>query len=147
MKELEKKLRHARPKLRQVSPLSYWICVGFIAINFVIGLGLILLFDERDLRTPLLIVNGLFTFKFWGLTFIGLGIGFWYALASNRWKFLKALLFIAVIVKGAWLVMLIHRTFLNPSTIIWSSVWAFFTYIQSVVYIFLPIAEDIGRHE
>lgn len=139
MKSIEKQIQHARPKLRVVSPISHWIVMIMAFFNIILGISLWFLVDESRVSASLLIVNDLFTFKFWGVVFILIGIVKLYALLTNNWNLARKSLFLGVSVKAAWMVALIIRILISPGTILVSLLWATIALLQIGGYIwFLP---------
>jgi len=136
MSHIEKQLQAARPNLKVVSPLSHWIILVMGVFNIVFGLSLMLAFDADRLSAPLLIVNDLFTFKFWGVLFIALGILKLYSLKTNNWKLSRQTLIMGVSVKAAWAVALTIRSFVSPGTLILNLLWVTIALIQMGCYIF-----------
>lgn len=134
MKDVRKSIQHARPKLRLVSPLAYWII--FILGFFNIALGGSFLFTLDRFTNSLLIVNDVFTFQMWGLVFIGLGILKLYSLWANKWSLARTTLLIGVTVKAAWAIALIVRLFVSPATLFAAFIWISLALIQTVTYIF-----------
>lgn len=119
--------------------MTYHICQGFAATNITLGLGFIFLMDPNRLSAPLLLVNDIFTFEIWGLTFIVLATYMTYGLVTNNWSYLKRSMLIGLSIKITWLTTLIIRVTESPSTILLVAIWMFFAYIQAVTYVyFLP---------
>lgn len=139
------KLQSARPPLKLIAPLTYHICLGFVWVNIILGLGLFFLLDSSRLSSPLLLINNVLTFDVWGALFIGLAAFITYGLIKNNWELIKVSMLMGLTVKITWLTMLIIRVFENPSTILLVSIWLFFAYIQAITYIyFLPTQK--GEH-
>lgn len=136
---LRQELRDARPKLKAVSPLSYWIILVMGWFNIFLGSSFILAIDEAKFTASLLIVNDLLTFKFWGAVFIVIGILKLLSLKTNNWAFARNTLFIGVSVKAAWMVALVIRTFISPGTVFVSLLWVTIALLQIGAYIwFMP---------
>lgn len=141
MTDLQKQLRQARPKLKVVSPLAYWIMLSLATFNVVFGSVLFLALDQNRLSAPLLIVNEVFTYQFWGLIFIGLGLLKFFSLWANNWNLARNTLLMGVTVKITWAVALAIRTFVSPGTFLVNLVWITLALIQMGTYIwFLPPA-------
>lgn len=137
--KLEKQIRHARPKLRAVSPLPYWIILVMGFFNIALGLTFLFGLDVSRLTASLLIVNEMLTFQFWGVVFILLGLIKIYALAFNRWTLARNSLFIGVSIKAAWMVALTLRTIISPGTFLLNLLWITIALIQMGAYIwFMP---------
>lgn len=145
MSDIEKQIQHARPSLRLVSPLAYWdvLIMGFF--NILLGISFLFGIDANRVSAPLLIVNDLFTYDFWGLVFLTLGFVKLFALMSNDWKLARSTLFFGVSIKAAWMVALIIRSFVSPGTVFFAVVWATIALLQMGAYIwFMPPAS--GEH-
>lgn len=138
-KQKRQELLRARPRLKMVSPLAYWTVIVMAIFNFLLGTSLMLLVDEGRLSAPLIIVNDLFTYKFWGVVFIVIGMMKVYSLATNRWELARASLITGVAVKAAWSVALIVRVLVSPGTFFLTLLWLTVALLQMGAYIwFLP---------
>lgn len=138
-KSLKDQLRAARPRLRSVSPLAYWTVMVMAVFNFFLGASLLFLVDEDRLSAPLIIVNDLFTYKFWGVVFIAIGVMKVYALLSNRWELARKSLITGVAVKAMWAVALVVRVLTSPGTFFLTLLWLTVAALQMGAYIwFLP---------
>ena len=138
-KTLKQQLHKARPKLRTVSPMAYWTVMVMAIFNLLLGASLSLLVDEGRLSAPLIIVNDVFTYKFWGVVFIAIGIMKIYALLSNRWELARTSLIVGVAVKAMWAVALIVRVLVSPGTFFLTLLWVTVALLQMGAYIwFLP---------
>lgn len=136
---LKEQIRQARPSLRMVSPLAHWTVMTMAVFNLLLGASLLTLVDQTGLSAPLIIVNDLFTYKFWGIIFILIGFLKIYALVSNRWELARTSLFVGVSVKAAWAVALIIRVLVSPGTFFLTLLWVTVAALQMGAYIwFLP---------
>ena len=136
---LKEQIRQARPSLRMVSPLAHWTVMTMAVFNLLLGASLLTLVDQTRLSAPLIIVNDLFTYKFWGIIFILIGFLKIYALVSNRWELARTSLFVGVSVKAAWAVALIIRVLVSPGTFFLTLLWVTVAALQMGAYIwFLP---------
>lgn len=139
MSNLKHQLRKARPSLKMVSPLAHWTVMIMAVFNILLGASLLLLIDQNRLSAPLIIVNSLFTYKFWGIVFITIGVMKIYALLSNRWGLARLTLMLGVSVKAAWAVALIIRILVSPGTFFITLLWCTIALLQMGAYIwFLP---------
>lgn len=129
-------LAKARPTLRMVSPQSHWFV--FIMGVFNVALGLTLLFglDKSRLSAPLIVVNEVFSYTFWAVVFITIGVVKLYALATNNWWLSRKTLLLGVSVKAMWAVALIFRIFISPGTVFLTLMWLTIAALQMVCYIF-----------
>ena len=136
---LKTQLHIARPNLRTVSPMAYWTVLVMAFFNFVLGASLYLLFDAPRLSAPLIIVNDILTYKFWGIVFVAIGIMKIYSLLTNRWELARTSLIVGVAVKAAWSVALIVRVLVSPGTFFLTLLWVTVALLQMGAYIwFLP---------
>jgi len=138
-KDIKHEIREARPKLRDVSPLAYWDVLVMGWFNIVLGATFIFGIDETRFAASLLIVNELFTFDFWGVIFILIGLLKLYSLRINNWKLSRSTLFLGVSVKAAWMIALTIRTFISPGTLFLNILWITIALLQIGAYIwFMP---------
>lgn len=137
--KLKKQLREARPTLRTVSPLSHWIVVILGFFNLIIGAILYFAVDQKRLSAPLLIVNDILTFKFWGVLFFTLGVLKLYSLWVNDWSLSRKTLLFGVSIKAAWAVALTIRSVITPGTLTLNLLWVTIAALQMATYIwFMP---------
>lgn len=129
-------LKNARPGLRLVSPQTYWITQVYGGFNITLGLSFLLAIDQQRVTASLLIVNNIFTYKFWGIVFILLGILQIYSLFSNRWGLTRKTLLAGVAVKSAWMLALVFRAAVSPGTVLVATIWLALALIQVVTVIF-----------
>jgi hypothetical protein len=104
--------------------------------NIILGASFLFGVDQARFTTPLLIVNDIFTFKVWGLLFIGLGILKLYSLLANKWELARQSLIVGVLVKATWAVALTIRSLVSPGTLFVNFIWIALALIQMVTYIF-----------
>jgi len=140
-KELKAALRIARPNLKTVSPLTYWVMLVMSMFNLLFGASLFIAFDTYRLSPPLLIVNDFFNFKFWGIVFMAIGIMKIYSLWKNDWDLSRHSLMVGVAVKAMWAVALVIRALTSPGTLLVALLWISLAAIQMGTYIwFMPPA-------
>lgn len=140
---LEHQIKAARPRLKTVSPLAHWIVIALAAFNIVFGLSLFTAFDANRYSAPLLIVNNIFTYQFWGLVFMGLGVLKIYSVYTNNWTLARNSLIGGVSVKAAWAIALTVRSFVSPGTLLVNFMWITLALIQMGTYIyFMPPAVE-----
>lgn len=136
---LHKELREARPRLKFVSPLAHAVIMIFGIFNVFLGISLILALDQSRISSPLIIVNDVFNYRFWGVIFICLGSFKLMSLKLNRWDLSRYSLLIGVAVKAAWALALIVRALTSPGTWLITLMWLALAAIQIVTYIyFMP---------
>lgn len=141
-------LAKARPRLRFVSPLSFWIVVIYATLNLLIGLDFFLEFDKLRLVTSLLVVNHVTDYHFWAVVFTLLGLAKFYALWKNNWTLMKNMLLCGVAVKAMWGVALMVRVFIAPGTILIALLWVALALIQIATFVFfMPPLPGFGRRE
>lgn len=138
-KSLKHQIEKARPKLKVVSPLAYWVVLVMGWFNIILGTTFIIGIDATRFTAPLLIVNEILTFDFWGVVFIMIGIIKLYSLKVNNWKLSRSTLFLGVSVKGAWTIALTIRSFISPGTLLLNILWVTVALLQIGAYIwFMP---------
>lgn len=138
MNKLQNDLRIARPSLKQVTPLSFMVILILAIFNLVLGLALMFAIDSNQSRlsAPLIIVNDLLTFQFWGAVFIGIGLVKLFALKTNNWKLSRQSLLLGAGVKAMWAVALIFRVFISPGSVFLSLLWITIAALQMACYVF-----------
>jgi len=136
MNETDKNILHARPRLRIVSPLAYWITCTLGAINVALGIAMFFLLDQARFNNSLLIVNTLLTFKFWGIAFFSLGVFKLLSLKWNDWDFTMTCLKAGVVLKSTWAIGLLMRTFVAPVTVLFDLIWVGLTLIEVATFVF-----------
>lgn len=136
MNKLAAQLAQARPRLKQVSPLSYWVIMIMAIFNIALGFTLIYGIDRNRLSASLIIVNNILTYQFWGVVFILIGLLKLYAIKSNNWNLSRKSLLVGVSVKAMWAVALIFRIFISPGTVFITLLWLCVAALQMACYIF-----------
>lgn len=141
MTNIEKQLQHARPRLKLVSPLAHWTVLVMAWFNILLGSAMLLVLDHRIFSSPLLIVNDVFTFQFWGILFLGLGLLKLWSLKINDWRLSRNTLLLGVAVKAAWMVALTFRSVIEPQTLFINLCWITIALLQMGAYVyFMPPA-------
>lgn len=136
MTTLEKQIQQARPSLKMVTPLVHWIIIIYAYFNIIFGLSLFFAIDQTKISASLLIVNDIFSYKFWGVIFIAIGILKLFALKTNNWNLSRKSLLVGVSIKAAWAVALVVRSLTSPGTFLVSIIWVALAMIQIVTFIF-----------
>lgn len=138
---IEKELQKARPSLRTVTPLAHAVLQIYAYFNILLGLSFIFALDQAKIENPLLIVNEVLNYKFWGYVFIGIGTLKLYALYSNNWNLARKSLLVGVSIKAAWALALIVRSFTESGTWFITLIWLALAAVQIATFIFfLPPA-------
>lgn len=136
MTEIARKLRGLRPKLKEIAPLPAAIMRGYIAVNLILGAGLMSFTNPTGVPFP--IVNNVLTFQVWGMVFIALGLFKLYSYLRNDFDLMKISLVIGLVVKSTWAVALIIRAF-DGGGLLLLAIWLFFAYVQGMTYMhFIP---------
>ena len=137
--ELQKQLRHARPSLKLVSPHAHAIVLIFGLFNIFLGLSLILAIDQDRITAPLIIVNEVFNFRFWGIVFIALGAIKLVSLKFNSWSLSRRSLLLGMAIKSAWALALLVRSTTHSGTWLITIMWVTLAAIQIAIFIyFMP---------
>lgn len=141
--EVSKKIRQARPRLRDVAPLTTAIVVGYAFMNTTLG---VLLFLTQARTRNLVVVNDVLTYQFWGTCFVILGLAMFIALKMNVWSVIKKTLIVGVFLKSWWLFALIVRLLSgHQENALLLCIWLFLTYIQVVTYIHFIPSSGVGK--
>lgn len=125
-------LKNARPQLKQIAPLTYSICWGYVVVNILIGIGMFFFYATT---IPLAVAN-ILSYQVWGVLFLATGIVSGCALLKNEWRTTRSLLLAGLTLKAIWAIALIIRCLSSPQTILITVVWLFFAYVQAVTYIY-----------
>lgn len=145
---LEKQIQKARPLLKTVTPLAYWIITIYAYFNILLGISLFLAVDQNKLTASLIIVNDIFSYKFWGIVFMVIGILKLFALHTNNWKLSRQSLLVGVAIKAAWALALVVRSLTSPGTWLVSIIWIALAAIQIVTFIFfMPPSMATNKQE
>lgn len=140
MTSIEKTLSKIRPKLRHVSPTTFWFSAGFGVFNVLVGLGL---FNAKILTV--LKVAGVIPLKVWGVIFVVHGLLMIYSLAINNWTLSRSLNSVGIGIKTMWWLELlnefIYGTTRSPFLLI---IWSLLLFFQIIVFIyFTPRVRDV----
>jgi hypothetical protein len=135
-KDLEKAIKIARPNLKVVTPLAHAILSIYALFNIALGISFILALDQARITAPLLIVNDIFTYDFWGFVFVSIGILKIYSIKTNTWKLSRQTLLVGVATKATWAIALIVRSITSPGTWLVTIMWLALALIQIATFIF-----------
>lgn len=145
MTEISKQLQQARPSIVAGAPLASRIVMGFGVFNTLLGSGFYLL------KTPstLVIVNDIFSFKFWGFIYIFIGLSHLWSLWRRSWVGVRRSLLSGVLVKSLFWVALIIQSVRHPvESLSILFIWTFIVYMQAVTYAYLaPVSDTIESFE
>ncbi len=136
MTNIEKQIQKARPLLKTVTPLAHWIITIFAYFNIFLGISLFFAVDQSKITASLIIVNDIFSYKFWGIVFIAIGILKLFALKTNNWDLSRKSLLVGVSIKAAWALALVIRSLTSPGTLLVTIIWFALAAIQIVTFIF-----------
>lgn len=138
---IEQELKKARPSLRTVTPLAHAVLQIYAYFNIFLGISFLFALDQSKIDTPLLIVNDLLSYKFWGFVFIGIGALKLYSLYTNNWNLSRKSLLVGVSIKAAWALALVVRSFTESGTWFITIIWLTLAAVQISTFIFfLPPA-------
>lgn len=138
---IEKELQKARPSLRTVTPLAHAVLQIYAYFNILLGISFLFALDQSKIQNPLLIVNDVLSYKFWGVVFIGIGILKLYSLYTNNWNLSRKSLLVGVSIKAAWTLALVVRSFTESGTWFITLIWLALAAVQISTFIFfLPPA-------
>lgn len=133
---IEKQIQRARPGLRIVSPLAFWVVLIFGVFNIALGISFLSAIDAQRITASLLIVNKILTYDLWGMIFLILGAVKLFSLYINNWNLSRNSLIVGVAVKAAWALALTIRIFVVPGTIFLTLLWVALAAVQIATYIF-----------
>lgn len=139
MDTIKQKLKSARPRLSKAAPLTYYICWGYAVTNIFLGTGMYFLYDP----SAEIAVANILSYQMWGLLFTMLGLGTAFFLLTNNWKATRNSQLFGLALKCIWAIALLVRCFIEPGTLVITSIWLFFAYIQAVTCYFF-IAKNGG---
>lgn len=140
MREIKHKIKQLRPPLRQVAPLTWYIVLGFGALNLLLGASLVY-YPAHGLA---IISQYTPSWAYGAVSFV-LGLAMLYGAAHNNWKLMRRCMLFGVLLKTVWLFAL-FILFLHGGNTYIISLWLFLTYIQAMAYIFFgPLVKGGGR--
>ena len=134
--DLDKAIKQARPNLKTVTPLAHAILVIYAFFNLFLGVSFILAIDQSRITAPLLIVNDVFTYDFWGYVFVAIGLLKLYSIKTNNWALSRKSLLVGVAIKAAWAIALIVRSLTSPGTWLVTIMWLALALVQIATFIF-----------
>ena len=141
-KKLVDQIRAARPSLRLVSPISYWFVILMGVFNILIGIAFITSLGEFTNDLALRAVSKIIPFDMWGFLFILLGVAKLYSIITNSWGLARYSLLAGVLLKSAWAVALVIRSFYAEDGLFTTYMWISIAITQIICYIyFLPPTE------
>lgn len=132
-----------RPPLRIIAPLSYYLCWGFIVINFTLSFGL---FTFLQGTLPLKLVSNIIPLKAWAIIFLAIGVGLLYTLVRNLWREVRWMLLIALTVKALWATAFLIQSLISPQVTLAFMLWALFAYTEALTYIYFTPDIQHGSH-
>jgi len=148
MTTIEKQIQKARPLLKTVTPLAHWIITIFAYFNILLGISLFFAVDQSKITASLIIVNDIFSYRFWGVIFIAIGVLKIFALKTNNWDLSRKSLLVGVSIKAAWALALVVRSLTSPGTWLVTIIWLALASIQIVTFIFfMPPAIATNKQE
>lgn len=106
-------MRSAHPRLREASPNTSDNVAIFAFLNIAIGLGLI---NDIARTLDFFIINSVTTSFFWGICFLGAGIGLLIARWIDNWISIRAMLLFCLLLKLIWIMALVARQVESPDT-------------------------------
>lgn len=134
MYTIKQKLKDLRPALREVAPLTYYICIGFAVLNVVLGITLI----NTHGPTGLSIVGTYTPIWGYGILFLLLGILGLGSLYANNWVWIRRTLVLGMLYKSIWFYALVASLFHGGSFAI-LGLWLFLIHVQAMTYVyFIP---------
>lgn len=138
-------VKNGLPRLRLISPWAFWNTVVFGIFNIVIGISFVLEIDTDRITAPLIIVNEVLTYPFWGMAFIALGVAQFLFLHENKWDYIRWSHRVGTAIKATWAIALIIRVLTQPGTVLLTSVWMALMLLQIVTFIFIPTPKVLTK--
>jgi hypothetical protein len=127
-------MNQKRPRLVHVAPFTYWICVGYAAVDIIFAAGLL---SYHPVVPYVIVGQHIFTLQWWGAIFGVLGIAGFIALMANSWRWIRALLALGLVTKSLWFFALLIRT-ADGGALVTLAMWTFLAYAQLLTVIFFP---------
>jgi hypothetical protein len=142
MNSIDHRISKARPRLILASPLTAFICWGYAGINLMLGTGIFFFYAP----TGRLTVVDWVPVDVWGLIFFGMGLAGLYGLVRNSWDLIRRMQLMGLVVKAWWAIALVLRCIEDPRTVLITTVWLFFAYVQFGAYMFF-LPNSLSDHD
>lgn len=139
-KTIQERIRDLRPPLRLVSPLSFWLTLGFGLFNLSVGA---FLYHTQIMSA--LSIAGILSLRIWGIIFGIHGALTLFYLWRNNWNSMKHLMIAGAAIKTVWLLELVVEAVKGASPIL-VFIWALLLYVQVSTYIyFTPVSPHVNK--
>lgn len=115
----------------KIGPLTSSLCWGFAIVDMLLGIGFALLYHTT---VPLAVAN-ILTYRQWGIAFFVIGFVCVITLLRGASALVRCTQAASIVVYSIWLAALVIRSFVLPASVIITLVWAFFAYVQIMVFI------------
>jgi hypothetical protein len=130
---LNANIRKARPPLIIVSPLSFWLCIGYVGLNLALGYVVYSVPDTSGLA-----LYRLFSQHFIGAAFALNALVLLFTLVINAWRGIRFMLGTGLFIKAMYAYSLIALGikvgFENINGIM--AIWLFITWVQFCLIVF-----------
>lgn len=135
-------IQKARPYLQLVSPLTFWICIGFAMLNYALGYVIYTVADVSDLA-----VYKIFDQQLMGGLFALLATAQLLALVLNAWQLTRITLGCGLLVKAFYAYSLVELGirvgFANINGVL--ALWFFLVWVQFATIVFFLPPNTNGR--
>lgn len=127
------RLMRARPPLSLVSPLAFYIVIGFVMFNFWIAVSL-----AAMPQIDLIVITSIFTKYFWSAVYLIMALGLAVSLVLNDWKAIRFFMGSGVFVKTLFTYALVYLGlrygFVHISSTL--TLWLFAAWVQIITVIY-----------
>ncbi len=140
-----KAIRNARPNLILVSPLSFWLCIGYVGLNLAVGYVIYTAPDVFEL-----VIYNILSQRWVGAAFALVALSLLLALVLNSWKAIRLNLGLGLFIKSLYAYSLIdmgiRHGFTNINGVL--AIWMFITWTQFCLIVFFapPALNGNSRH-
>lgn len=135
-------IRKARPSLSIASPLTFWLCIGYVGLNLALGYVIYSIKDQGGLAVysliPQQVMGGLFALT---------SIVCFVSLILNAWSSIRATLGFSLFLKSLYAYSLVDlglRIGFEPVNGI-MTLWLFITYVQFCMIVFFAPPQLNGK--
>lgn len=138
-------IRKARPSLALVSPLTFWLCIGYVGLNFALGYVVYTVPDISGLA-----IYKIFNQHLLGGAFALSAMILLLSLILNSWRSIRFILGTSLFIKSLYAYSLIdlgiRYGFENLNGVI--AIWMFITWTQFCLIVFFapPLLNGKNNH-
>lgn len=130
-------------RLRQIDPSIAGLVIGFAIFNLAVGLALITVNNRPH---EFIIVNEIFSYRFWAAFFILNGAVQLLAYVRNSLRWMRYALLFGMSLKLFWLLALAARQFVDPGSALFLLIFlTFAAYMNFIGYVHFPDKTRLER--